>query len=193
MKSASFLLCALGLAACAPLTSEKAAPSSAWTSATVAAMDNLGEKALVAVSSHPIPVLRSAKLAKAWGEPTFESAPDGTYRLSYANHAAAFERLVIYGYPRPLPHLTEAPDFYSNEMVNDELTAVAHSQQFREVSILGKPVRWFTETTGGGADGNYYTTEGFTLIDPAGKIGHYRLVIESISGAAPARFQAVSW
>lgn len=78
-------------------------------------------------------------------------------------------------------------------MVDGELGSIEVTQNWRTTSILGKPVRWYQEASGGGADGAYYETEGFALTDPNGKTGYYRMVIETITNAAPARFRDLGW
>ena len=70
-------------------------------------------------------------------------------------------------------------------MADGELTGVEIPQRFRSVEIAGKTVRWFQEALSGGADGAYYSTEGFLLSDGNGQSGHYNLIVESGNGAGP--------
>jgi hypothetical protein len=92
--------------------------------------------------------------------------------------AQPFDRLAIYGSPKPFPVLSKAPPFAKDEEVNGELTAVDYDQEFRTTTINGQPVRWFKECGSGGADGAYYSTTGFSVTDDFGKTGYYRLVVE---------------
>lgn len=130
-----------------------------------------------------IPILRSPAYEARWGSPKISVSPVGNYELSYANPDQPFDRLVIYGSVAPYPELTKAPEVSSEIMVNDELTGVTNPQNFRTVSIQGQPVKWFQETTSGGADGAYYSTEGFALKDVFGNTGYYRMVVEAGNGA----------
>lgn len=140
-----------------------------------------------------IPLVSSPALDRAWGPPLIQTTTAGHYRLSYRSPRDPFERLVIYGSPTPFPALRTPPSLEKTTMLNDELGSVEVGQVWRVTAVLGRPVRWFTESQGGGTDGGYYSTEGFTLRHPSGSLGHYRLVIESVSNAQPSRFQTVSW
>lgn len=184
------LVCVLALAGCGP-SSPSSGGMTAWRQAVSRTMDGL--ETVPSLGERTIPVLSAPALAKSWGAPTLEASPSGGYRISYKHPSKPFERLVIYGSPKPFPALATPPDLSYETMVNDELTALTKPQSFRSTSILGKPVRWFVESEGGGADGVYSTTEGFSLTAPDGRTGHYRIVIESVSNAAPARFREAGW
>lgn len=125
-----------------------------------------------------IPLLASPTYEAKWGKPKVRVSSAGTYELNYANPAQPFDRLAIFGAPKPFPVLLAAPDFSKEELVNDELTGVNYPQSFRAVTVNGAPVRWFKESGSGGADGAYYATTGFSVTDSSGKTGHYRLVVE---------------
>ena len=125
-----------------------------------------------------IPVLASPTYEKKWGKPKVRVSSSGTYEFTYANPAQPFDRLSIFGAPKPFPALLSAPNFSKDEMINDELTGVNYRQSFRTVTVNGTPVRWFKESGSGGADGAYYSTTGFSVTDSSGKTGHYRLVVE---------------
>lgn len=49
--------------------------------------------------------------------------------------------------------------------------------------MAGRKVRWYQESLSGGADGAYYSTEGFALTDGQGRTGYYRMVVESGNNA----------
>lgn len=125
-----------------------------------------------------IPVLRSPAYEAKWGPPKIRISVLGGYELSYANPAQPFDRLVIYGSARPFPVLKKAPDVSGEKMIKGELTGVSHPQRFRSVLVAGQSVKWFQESTSGGADGAYYSTEGFTLKSGFGNPGFYRIVVE---------------
>lgn len=129
------------------------------------------------------PVLRSPAYESKWGKPKVRMTSAGDYELNYANPDQPFDRLAIQGTTRPFPKLTKVPQVSGEKMIDGELTGVMIPQQFRTVTIGGQPVRWFQETTSGGADGAYYTTEGFTMKDVFGNVGYYRLVVESGNNA----------
>lgn len=126
-----------------------------------------------------IPILRSPAYEAKWGKPKIRVSFLGDYELSYANPAQPFDRLVIHGSIRPFPKLAKAPDVSGEEMVNGELTGVTKPQSFESVSIEGQTVKWFQESTSGGADGAYFTTEGFMKRGSFGSAGHYRIVVEA--------------
>ncbi|MBK1834418.1 hypothetical protein [Roseibacillus ishigakijimensis] len=165
--------------------------SSSWKQTNEALMQNLRETDSLAAIR--IPILRSPTLEKNWGPPTIETSPQGTYRLSYQHPEESFERLVIYGSPLPFPVLSSAPDEERDHLVDGELGIVTIPQSWRSTNIMDREIRWFTETTGGGADGDYFSTEGFPLTAPDGRTGHYRLVVESITDQAAPRFAQVGW
>ena len=85
---------------------------------------------------------------------------------------------MIHGMATPLPRLSRPPLLSGEHMVRDTLTGYGKKQEWREVTILGEEVRWFQESASSGADGAYFSTEGFTLKAPDGRKGYYRLVAE---------------
>lgn len=131
-----------------------------------------------------VPVLRSRGLERVWGQPEIQVDGKGGYMLNYRDPKQPFTRLVIHGLTEPLPKLSSPPPVSGEEMVNDELTGFKRPQGWREVMIAGQKVRWFQESASGGADGAYFSTEGFTLKSPDERIGHYRLVAETGDDAA---------
>lgn len=132
-----------------------------------------------------IPILRSPTYREKWGEPKIAISSAGDYSLTYADPDQPFQRLVIHGSVNPYPELAKAPEMSGEIMADGELTGVEFPQQFRSVEIAGKTVKWFQQALSGGADGAYYSTEGFSLRDGSGAIGHYNLIVESGNGAGP--------
>lgn len=126
-----------------------------------------------------IPVLHSPSYEAKWGKPKIQVSAMGDYELSYANPAQPFDRLVIFGSVKPYPKLDKAPEVSGEKMVKGELTGVTYPQDFRTAVIGGQSVKWFQESTSGGADGAYFSTEGFALKDAFGKTGYYRMVVEA--------------
>lgn len=133
-----------------------------------------------------VPVLRSRGLEQVWGAPKIRRDGDGGYCLSYADPRKPFTRLEIHGMAAPLPKLSSPPKLSGEEMRNNTLAGYEREQEWRTVAIAGENVRWYQESTGGGADGAYFSTEGFTLKAADGRKGHYRLVAESGDDAAEA-------
>lgn len=125
-----------------------------------------------------VPVLRAPGLERVWGPPKIELDGKGGYCLTYADPRQSFTRLMIHGVVKPLPKLSAPPLLGGEEMVDDQLTGFTRPQSWRQVQVLDSKVRWYQESTAGGADGAYYSTEGFTLKAPDGRKGHYRLVAE---------------
>ena len=148
----------------------------AWHDFTSKTYEGLTEASTLGETA--IPALTSPQYQKMWGQPKVRKSRSGVYELNYANPAQPFDRLAIYGSPKPFPALVQAPFYSKDEEVNGELTAIDHTQSFRTTTINGQPVRWFKESGSGGADGAYYSTTGFSLTDSSGRTGHYRLVVE---------------
>lgn len=195
------LLPLLALASCEPTTPRTTLSN--LPESTVRVIDNSWEKAIEislrsledggSLATLPIPILRAPSLDATWGQPRVETSPEGFYRLSYEDKSRPFERLVIYGSPQPFPRPIVPPKVLSDEMVDGELGTVERPQAWKSTNVLGQSVLWFTESTGGGADGEYHSTVGIRLTGPDGRVGYYRLVIETITGQAPARFSKVGW
>lgn len=131
-----------------------------------------------------VPVLRSPGLERVWGAPKIRRDGEGGYCLTYADPKRPFARLMIHGQAEPLPKLSSPPPLAGEEMRNNTLTGYQREQEWREVRVLGEKVRWFQESVGGGADGAYFSSEGFPLEAPDGREGHYRLVAEHGDGGA---------
>jgi hypothetical protein len=131
-----------------------------------------------------VPVLRSRGLEQVWGPPRIKRDGRGGYLLTYADPKKPFTRLMIHGMTAPLPRLSRPPLLGGEKMVRDTLTGYEQEQEWREVSILGEEIRWFQESASGGADGAYFSTEGFSIKAPDGRRGHYRLVAEHSGNAA---------
>lgn len=132
-----------------------------------------------------IPILRSPAYEAKWGKPTIRVSFLGDYELNYANPAQPFDRLVIHGSVRPYPRLSSAPDMSGEAMIDGELTGFTKPQKFQSVSVGGQQVKWFQESTSGGADGAYFSTEGFVMKDAFGNAGHYRMVVEAGNESGP--------
>jgi hypothetical protein len=130
-----------------------------------------------------VPVLRAKGLEQVWGAPKIKRDGEGGYMLIYADPKKPSARLMIHGMAKPLPKLSDPPKF-GGKMVRDTLTGYQQEQEWRQVLILGEEVRWFQESASSGADGAYFSTEGFTLRAPDGRKGHYRLVAEHGGDAA---------
>ena len=153
----------------------------AWGKATGARDLSLqGSSDLLGVT---VPVLRSHGLERVWGAPKIQRDGKGGYLLTYADPNRSSARLMIHGMAEPLPKLSSPPVVGGDRMVNDTLAGREKKQEWREVSILGEEIRWFQESAGGGAEGAYFSTEGFSLKAPDGRKGYFRLVAEH-GGAA---------
>lgn len=125
-----------------------------------------------------VPVLRAPGLERVWGAPKIRRDGEGGYCLTYADPKRPFFRLMVHGMAEPLPKLSSPPKLSGEEMRNNTLAGFEKEQEWRTVRVLGEEVRWYQESTGGGADGAYFSTEGFTLKAADGRKGHYRLVAE---------------
>ena len=125
-----------------------------------------------------VPVLRAPGLERVWGAPKIQRDGDGGYCLTYADPKRPFARLMVHGMAEPLPKLSSPPKLSGEEVLNNTLAGYEVEQDWRSVEVLGEKVRWYQESTGGGADGAYFSTEGFSLKAADGRKGHYRLVAE---------------
>lgn len=148
----------------------------AWEKATGTRNQSLqGASDLLGVT---VPVLRAHGLERVWGAPKIQRDGEGGYLLTYADPKRPFTRLMIHGMTEGLPKLSSPPLVGGERMVNDTLSAREEKQEWRKVSVLGEEVRWFKESASGGADGAFFSTEGFSLKSPDGRKGYYRLVAE---------------
>lgn len=133
-----------------------------------------------------VPVLRSRGLEQVWGAPKIQRDGEGGYCLTYADPKRPFARLMIHGMAEPLPKLSTPPKLGGEEMHNNTLTGFEREQEWRTVTVVEEKVRWYQESAADGADGAYFSTEGFTLKAPDGRKGHYRLVAENGGDGAEA-------
>lgn len=143
-----------------------------------------------------VPVLTSKGLGKGWKQQWQTVSDDGqSYELRFKHQTAPFEQLVIYGSTKPFPKLANPPVLTKPSMdgLYENDPGIKTPQSWQSTQVMGQTIRWYQEDVSGGADGSYYSTEGFSLTSPDGKMGYYRLVIESVTGAAPARFSKVGW
>jgi hypothetical protein len=143
-----------------------------------------------------VPVLRSHGLERVWGAPKIQRDGKGGYVLTYADPKKPFTRLMVHGMTEPLPKLSSPPLVGGEHMVNDNLTGYQKEQEWRKVTVLGEEVRWFQESASGGADGAYFSTEGFSRKAPDGRKGYFRLVAEhgdTASGDVARWFGSVSF
>ncbi len=135
---------------------------------------------VASVNGITVPLLKSPDLERVWGAPEIERDASGSaYRLTYKDPKRPFTRLMICGMTTPLPSLSSPPLLSGEEMVNDRLTGFRRPQSWKEVMILARKVRWFQESTSGGADGAYYSTECVEMKAANGRIGFYVLQAEA--------------
>jgi hypothetical protein len=147
------------------------------------------------LSSVKIPVLRSPYCEKNWGAPEIQVEEDGGYFLRY-RQGTSLNYVFIYGLVKPEPVPATPPD-WKEESFNDATgfpTIIPHKQSWRETTILGKPVKWYQNDSGGGADFPCYKTVDFSLTAPDGRIGHYRVSVCSDTEAKAADWiKRVDW
>lgn len=140
---------------------------------------NLNMELVKGLRSVQVPILKSKDFEEKWGKPRMEVGRNGIYRLSYSDPKKPFNRLVIYGSPKPFPKLTSPPKLAVDAFVDEELQIVYRPQKWCHVTVMDQKVRYFKEMEGGGADGDYYSTEGMSMKTPDGKVGYYRIVVEA--------------
>ncbi len=142
-----------------------------------------------------MPVLRSAYFDKHWGNPDVTISADGGYRLTY-RQGTTLNYVFIQGLAKAEPVPASPPD-WTEEVWDDRkgtLSLAYHKQPWREATILGTRVKWYQNDSGGGADFPCYKTTDFTLTDPNGKTGHYRISVCATSAASAADWiPRVNW
>lgn len=137
-----------------------------------------------------VPVLRAPGLERVWGKPMIQRDGEGGYCLTYADPKRPFRKLMIHGLATPLPKLSSPPLIDGEKMLNNTLTNYEQEQSWRDAVVLGEKVRWFQESRSGGADGAYFSTEGFAKKSSDGRKGYYRLVAENGDAAGE---EVVRW
>jgi hypothetical protein len=166
-------------------------PASSWHEAIQ--KRNSGLVRAADLSGVSIPIVAST-LEESWGKPAIEVSTEGAYRLTYANPAKPFDRLMIHGFPKPLPPApANPPDISGQDMINGELTATHTPQVWKTSSVKGNPIRWYQESEGGGADGAYFATEGIMLKSIDFRTGYYRFVMEGDGNPFPSRLGTIYW
>lgn len=179
----------LPVIACACLAASCAPPSSSPTESS-AVFETGGE-----LSQVKMPVLRSSYFEKNWGKPDLTTFGDGGYRLTY-RQGTTLNYVFIQGLAKALPVPASPPD-WTEEIWNDQTGAVSlayHKQPWRDASILGTRVKWYQNDAGGGADFPCYKTTDFTLTDPNGRTGQYRIsVCTTSAGEAADWIHRVNW
>ncbi|WP_193213534.1 hypothetical protein [Luteolibacter marinus] len=137
-----------------------------------------------------VPVLRAPGLERVWGAPMIQRDGEGGYCLTYADPTRPLRKLKVHGMAEALPKLSSPPTIGGEKMLNNTLTDYEREQAWRKVEVLGEKVRWFQQSAGGGAEGAYFSTEGFSLKSPGGRKGYYRLVAENGDAAGE---EVVRW
>lgn len=130
------------------------------------------------LSSVKIPVLHSPYFEKNWGSPEIQTTEDGGYFLRY-RQGTSLNYVFIHGLVKSKPAPATPPD-WKEESFNDATgfpTLIRHKQAWRETTILGKPVKWYQNDSGGGADFPCYKTVDFALTTSDGRTGHYRVEV----------------
>ena len=130
------------------------------------------------LSEAKTPVLRSAHFDKAWGKPDTEVMSDGTYMLRYRQGTTL--NFVIIKSLSEMKQVPENPPDWEEAYEDPMGTRPAppsHKQSWRHTMILGKPVKWYKNDDGSGADFPAYRTVDFPLTAPDGRTGFYRIVV----------------
>ena len=135
-----------------------------------------------------VPLLRSLTLERRWGKPKLLVGPQGGYVLRYENPKNRAHQLTIFGSPTLYPPARRTPPAYTRldiDKAQGTLTPVAVKQQWQQVTMAGRTVR-FSITDGPGDNQlALFSTETFRLTAPDGRTASYRL-----RAAAPGNDQA---
>lgn len=143
-----------------------------------------------------VPILTAKGLGKGWKLDYQKVDESGQSYQQFFNHESdPFEKLIIYGSTKPFPKMSKPPVLIKPSMdgLYENDPGIKVPQDWKTTQVMGQVVRWYQESVSGGADGPYFSTEGLTFTNPEGQTGHYRLVVESITGAEPERFARVGW
>lgn len=167
---------------------QQSAPPSEWEEIQNAYNDEWKEAETS--QSISVPLLEAPDLEKKWGKPALRVAPDGSYWLHYLDPESSLEMVAIYGFAKPIPQLSSAPNMSEDVMKDGELASAERAQAFQTTRIKvptpdGKArldLRYFREYAGGGADGPIDTTDTlrFTI---NGKSGYYVVKVMSVTKA----------
>jgi hypothetical protein len=137
-----------------------------------------------------VPVLRSRTLEQRWGRPRLLVGPKGGYALRYENPANHAHVMTIFGSPSLYPTAGSTPPCYTRLDVDRQqgtLTPVSVSQQWQEVTVAGRPVRFCITDGPQDPQPALFSTETFRLTAPDGRTASYRL-----RAAAPGTDQAAA-
>lgn len=137
-----------------------------------------------------VPVLRSPVLEKHWGKPRLLVGPKGGYALRYENPANHAHLLTIFGSPTRYPTAGDTPPCYTRLDIDRRqgtLTPVSVSQQWQEVELVGRKVRFCITDGPQDRQPAMFSTETFRLTAPDGRTASYRL-----RAAVPGKDQAAA-
>lgn len=153
-------------------------------------------KGVDALTDLSVPLLQPVASIRKWGDPFLQRGADGGYWLLYSNPdpKKPFERISILASPRPIPTLSAVPDEAEVAEVDGTLGVVKKPQRGKSVTVKWKTpegrktmtLRYFRESSGGGADGPLDTTDSFSL-SSGGKTGYYVISVESVTDATASR------
>ena len=153
-------------------------------------------KAVDSLGDLSVPLLQPVASIRKWGKPQLNRSADGGYWIFYSNPdpKKPFERIMILASPKPIPNLSSVPEEEEVAEVNGTLGVVMKPQRGKTVAVKWKTpegrkamtLRYFRESSGGGADGPLDTTDAFSLTS-GGKTGYYVISVESVTGATESR------
>lgn len=142
-----------------------------------------------------MPVLRSGYFEKNWSQPNVDVMADGTYQLRY-RQGTTLNFVIIRSLAKIEPSPATPPDWEEPHEDPEGTTPAPapHQQSWKHTSIVGKPVKWYQEDGGSGADFPGYRTEDFSLTSPDGRTGCYRIsVCSDTESKAAGWIHRVGW
>lgn len=125
-----------------------------------------------------VPVLKSAAMEKRWGKPKLLVGPKGGYVLRYQDPNDDDTHLTIFGSPEKFNTAGLIPPPYTElgmDKKNKTFTPVVVSQQWRNVQLAGRNVRYFISEGYSADQPTQFSTETFRLTAPDGRTASYRI------------------
>lgn len=125
-----------------------------------------------------VPVLHSADFEKRWGKPKLLVGAKGGYALRYVSPKNNNLHLTIFGSPEMFSTAGATPPPYTSlgkDPVNHTYMPREVSQQWRNIRIAGKNVRYYISEEISDDQPPQFSTETFRLTASDGRTASYRI------------------
>ena len=125
-----------------------------------------------------VPVLHSTAFEKRWGKPKLLVGAKGGYALRYVSPKNSNLHLTIFGSPEMFSTAGATPPPYTNlgkDPVNHTYMPQEVSQEWRNIRIAGRNVRYYISEEISDDQPSQFSTETFRLTAPDGRTASYRI------------------